>query len=192
MNHLADETLNLYLDDLLDSPARQVAEEHLAGCASCQAQLGLLRSLFFRLEALPIEPIPVDLMAAVIARIEPTPQPHRARIALGLLATQTALTIFLALWLAPTFNVWTSTQRLAFPTGLIAGLPNTFTPQLAISWTMLADMGSSVGMPGSPFEHTSPAQLVLFIAAVAVIWLIGNRLLLVGLNASGDRRQEAA
>jgi len=192
MNHLADETLNLYLDDLLHPLARQVAEEHLAGCASCQAQLGLLRSLFYTLEALPNEPIPVDLTTAVIARIKPTSQPHHARIALGLLSTQIALTIFLAFWLAPSLNVWTSTQRLALPTGLIASLPSTFTPHSAISWSMLADVGSLVDMPRGPFEHTSSAQLVLFIAAVGVIWLIGNRLLLVGLNKSGDRQQEVA
>jgi hypothetical protein len=53
-------------------------------------------------------------------------------------------------------------------------------------------MGSLVDMPRGPFEHTSSAQLVLFIAAVGVIWLIGNRLLLVGMNKSGDRQQEAA
>ena len=76
MNHLSNETLNLYLDDALDSRERAAADAHLAMCEACQAELSTLRRLFATIEVLPLDPLPADLTARVLEQIAFVPEPR--------------------------------------------------------------------------------------------------------------------
>jgi hypothetical protein len=51
-DHLGEETINLFLDGMLDEPARRRAETHLAACARCRAELGRWHEMFVALDAL--------------------------------------------------------------------------------------------------------------------------------------------
>jgi anti-sigma factor RsiW len=85
--HLGTEVLQALLEG--DLPARECAraEEHLAGCARCAAELEGWRSLFRSLAELPVHaPSPAfsDRVLAGVARPEPLPLAARVRTFLGL------------------------------------------------------------------------------------------------------------
>jgi anti-sigma factor RsiW len=63
--HLADETLNEFLDQALGPAARAAAAEHLATCAACSARLEALSAVFSSLAELPPAPLGRDLRPAL-------------------------------------------------------------------------------------------------------------------------------
>ena len=77
-SHLADATLNEYLDEALAPAARALAEAHLTGCPACAGRLTALRTLFASLEALPEVALDRDLAPAVTLALRRAAPPRRA------------------------------------------------------------------------------------------------------------------
>lgn len=70
-NHLREDRIQDYVDDLLCHEERIDAEQHLLICAVCQAEVAALRDLVGELHSVPrsIEPVH-DLLGGVNARID--------------------------------------------------------------------------------------------------------------------------
>ncbi len=86
--HLTDELAQRHLEGILAGSAAAEVEEHLAGCAGCQALVASYRALTEALDDLvPAEP-PADFTAGVLARIEARQRSaaRDRRLALGILA----------------------------------------------------------------------------------------------------------
>lgn len=171
MNHLTLETLNLYLDDQLAAHERASLESHLKGCAVCQQELAALRTTFAALDALPSEPIPIDLTAQVMSRIAPAPA--YTPILNAVLLTQLVLITALLLWLAPIL-----VEQIAFdlPAFDIANkLPNWLDDGI-IGLQNIWVVWSQTPMPFE--DRLSFWQWPLLIVVMGGIWLIGNQLIL--------------
>ena len=178
MSHLGAETLNLYLDDELDPAARAAADAHLAACAPCRAELTMLRELYGALDALPLERLPADLTAPVLARLAPA---RRGRDALpvALLGAQVVLTGLLAAWLAPALAGRTLPRLPGLP-GLATLGPATALPDwlAARAAEVAALLGTLMFATPGLFAGIAPARWALVIALAGVAWLVGNRVLL--------------
>lgn len=190
MNHLSSNTLDLYLDDRLDPPARAAAHAHLAGCERCRAELDALREVFLALETLEPEPIPVDLSARVLERIAPVAaRPARRPYVAALLVVQVALTLLLALWLGPPPIDWAGLDRLVVPGQAV--LSPVWLAAYAPDFQAVIDLVGRLRVLPNPLAAIAPEQWLYLIVAAGIIWLAGNRLLLAGLNRSHDMHQEA-
>lgn len=70
-NHLDDDLLFAYLDDVLPSTERAELDTHLASCAACSERLTAHTDLFTLLDTLPELAFEIDVVAAVQAEIAP-------------------------------------------------------------------------------------------------------------------------
>jgi anti-sigma factor RsiW len=216
MNHLSNETLNLYLDNTLDSRQRAAADAHLAVCEACQAELSALRRLFATIEALPLDLLPADLTARVLEQIAYVPEPQNRRtenrnyrlrttdheqnpqpaLVVAALAVQVALAVALAIWLAPQLvevaSASLSTLRLSAPFGLASVLTalNGWVAAASAALSGLARAGDmvSLGLLGG----VTTAQWSIILVGVGVVWFFGNRFLLAGSLERRSNHQEAA
>ena len=69
--HLSDNQIDAYAEELLDARARAEADAHLAGCAQCRDELAAIRSLLGAMRELPRDLDPgVDLRPAIRASRE--------------------------------------------------------------------------------------------------------------------------
>lgn len=69
--HVRDERLNDYVDDLLCREERAEIERHLTACEDCRAEVARLRNLVTDINALPVGIAPErDLLAGINARID--------------------------------------------------------------------------------------------------------------------------
>ena len=97
-----------------------------------------------------------------------------------LLAAQAVLAALLAFWLAPLFGEWSAAiQRLIVPGMPALELPVT----LDSSWSDVAAVWSSVSSDLAQAVSTlgfAPFAWTITIATAAVLWLAGNRWLLIG------------
>jgi anti-sigma factor RsiW len=210
MNHLSTETINMYLDDRLDSDRRSAADAHLATCAACRADLAALRELFAALVALPPDPLPADLTAQVLQRITPAglvaDQPAAKDAPLGLhrqalvatreraranvyaagmvLVIQVALVVALAIWLAPLLVDITAAGQAA-----LDELHSWLTGASA-ALARLSRAGDRLSV--APLIALSAAQWALVLAGVGVVWFFGNRFLLADAYERHGSHQEAA
>jgi anti-sigma-K factor RskA len=88
--HVRDDRLNDYVDDLLCREERAEVERHLLGCGRCRADVARLRDLVTDLGTMPTSAVPErDLLAAIHARID-------AATAAGAAAPRTRLRAFAA------------------------------------------------------------------------------------------------
>jgi anti-sigma factor RsiW len=175
--HLAAATLNAWLDNALDPPARAAAAAHLASCAACAAQLAELQAVFSALDALPEAPIARDLSASVLHAITPRPAalPRRWRIALaaqiaGALAAGGALAAVLQSGQAtpniPAIDPLAPLNMLGAWVSTIAAQQQSLTARV---------VGDATQLLNAPLFS---AGVCLSITGVA--WLIGNGALLRG------------
>jgi anti-sigma factor RsiW len=221
MNHLSTETLNMYLDDLLDSDQRSAADAHLATCTACRADLAALRELFATLVALPPDPLPADLTAQVLQRIAPAGlvadqpaakdaplDPHRQALAAVwvraranvqaagmVLVVQAALVIALAIWLAPLLAGIAAAGQAALrlPTPPAAAALDELYSWLAGASAALARLPRAGDrLSVASLITLSAAQWALVLAGVGVVWFFGNRFLLAGARDRHGNHQEAA
>lgn len=177
MNHLPSEVFDLYLDDRLDPSERAAVEAHLAGCSDCSGKLEALRTLASHLDALPLEPLPMDLTPLVLRRIAPAPPPllHLLhRLGAALLVAEVFAVAALGFWLGaqPT----TSTMDLPSvidPTSLLVGWLG---PLMVGTIPPLDDLVGAFSV--ASFAPTTADWLPLLVV-VGAAWLLGNRLLLV-------------
>jgi anti-sigma factor RsiW len=180
--HLDDATLNEYLDATLAPPGRAEVAAHLEACAGCQQRLAELRALFAALDSLPDAPLEHDLSRKVAAAL----QPQRLALPLGLrlaFVAQAGLVLLLGLALWPTL----SADVTPIPTGPFIGpFISTFADSaqaLAAQWQAALEAARvSVGGELESARGWLPAPLGMGwgagLAAVALLWLVGNSLLL--------------
>lgn len=169
MGHLDDELLDRYADGALSAEERAAAEAHLAACDRCRGELAEMRGLIATFRAVPAEPLPIDLAPRVLARVGPGRREARRRALVGLLVAQAALTVLLAAWVVPALRP-------------IASPWVGFDPPLA-------ELAAALIPPRlAPLAWFGSAQAALAVAALAALWLIGNRLVLAG--AAARRRGE--
>lgn len=182
MKHLDANTLNLYLDDVLDTSARAQADAHLATCAECQKELSTLRALTATFDAWHAEPIPHDISAVVMTRLASRPAPAVSRWGAVVLGVQVVLVALFLVWLVP----------MAVRT--LNGLPFDLTP--AFDFGGLTNIVDTVPVIALPFPPVAPWILIAALVGGAVIWLVSNglllrrnRLLLESLNTSQEASQ---
>ncbi len=180
--HLDDTTLNEYLDATLAPPRRAEIVAHLEVCAGCQQRLAELRALFAALEALPDAPLEHDLSPKVAAALKP----QRLALPLALrlaFVVQAGLVLLLGLALWPTLSGFVT----PVPTGpFIDPLVSAFADSaqaLAAQWQAALETAQvSLGSGWEAARALLPGSLGMGwgagLAAVALLWLVGNSLLL--------------
>lgn len=179
MNHLDTTTLNLYLDDVLDTPMRAQVDAHLATCPTCQRELSALRALTASFDAWHAEPIPHDLSATVMTRIATRPAPaFVSRWGIALLGVQVVLVGILFAWVLPTLL------------RMVSGLPLERVPTLNFSG--VTNLLATLFAFTLPFPSLAPAIWIAGLVSIALVWLISNRLLFHSLEHSLNNTQEAS
>lgn len=181
MEHLKEETLNEYLDGVLDVESRRVVETHLSGCRTCRAQLQSLKSLFATLDSLKREDLGCDLTPLVLNRL-----PAR-RLSLGwrlALAMQAGVAggIFMAALRTLARVIRPPFQRsLAFPSawerlsGILASSLFWLWKAIFQPCSRLNDM--QIVLPVIPYrpQISLPLPVSLFLLAILpVLWWIGS------------------
>ena len=189
MNHLTEEQLNEYLDSAVFDNS---ITRHLETCNDCSARLEELQRVFTALESLPEIQHPRDLTASILAQLPPRLSEivSRSTPTLKWLAfAQTAAALAIFAWLA------SSLTPLFAPNILPPEITNFQLPTLDsllasivlfLSSISIEAPDSSVIFQPSPFDLQS-TTLLLFIASAAVLWLVGNGLLLR--SPARDRQQ---
>lgn len=181
-----------YLDDALDGDARREFETYLAQNPAAIEQLERLRALFSSLENLPAVDLGADLQPAVLAALRkrhniPSPLRWVAALQVVLLAIVIASSWPLLQSLAQSLQFAAIVS--AFATALRANLA-----AFSEHWGNLIASLASLNIHLSNFVANMPVlniamdQLVPLIAAVALLWLVGNGLLLRRLAANQPAR----
>ena len=167
--HLTDEQLNEYLDHEFAEQTQM--EEHLHTCDECAARLTALQALFSEIESLP----ELELTHSIAARFTPNSS----------LPTQLPRWLTLTAALQAVLTLITLIVTLPFIANL---LPAVQTPsltsiffQLQSQWTAWLAMLSAFQLPplpALPVLELPSLVITLTLASVAMLWLVGNGLLL--------------
>lgn len=185
MNHLDDATLNEYLDDVLDAPARAATQAHLDGCPACAARLESLRTLFTTLDALPEAPLARDLSAEVLRQLPRRAAPGLRPAWRWVFAAEALLALVLLAIAAPFASAWwppTDVAELSQPliglvVSLVAGLAAEGQSTLS-ALIQLWNTGFSLAQAVTAPAQTSTGLVAGALALTAVLWLFGNGVLL--------------
>jgi anti-sigma factor RsiW len=183
MNHPDEFLLHEYLDGELTGQAGREVEDHLAGCATCQAQLEEISRLFALLEGMPELTLAADLSGPVLERLRrengrlawPRRLPSWAQLAL---VGQVGLAVLMLALLWPLASPLLPTTDLTLTDSLNAWLDQL---SLAPAESWLTEIAATAGQW---LETLEPALLIpagswLLVAALALLaWLAGNSLLL--------------
>ncbi len=173
MNHLGEEQLNEYLDH--ESQEREQIELHLSACDECAARLNSLQNLFNELDTLPELKLSHDLAAPVVRRLSlPNQLPTWLTLTVGL---QALLAVIVGVTAAPFVIDFASTS---LPVLQIPSFSETFF-KIQIQWATWLGMFSNFQMPVMPqipAMEISSIVVMFTLAAVSMLWLIGNGLLL--------------
>jgi len=167
MTHLTDDQLNEALDNsLFDNSILG----HLDACVECRMKLEDLRSIFAVIDSLPEVKPPRDLTASILARL---PQRISPRTWTWLSLAQALGAFAILAWLASSFIL---------PPEIAAYQPPTFDSMLASVLLALSSFPfeidpSSFIFPPSSFDLQS-TTILMFIISAAILWLVGNGLLL--------------
>lgn len=164
--HLTDEQLNEYLDH--ESAESHLIEAHLASCAGCAERLAALQALFSELEALPEAALRRDL--AERFRPRPAPLPSWLRLAALL---QAALALAAGAAALPLLRAWLA--QFHAPTLLPVLI------KLRALWDSWPEALSGLRLPSfepPPLPVVELSSLLLALAAVSILWILGNGLLL--------------
>jgi anti-sigma factor RsiW len=197
-NHLDHAILNEYLDAALAPERRAGVEAHLASCLECAARLAEVRSLFAALDALPDAPLPRDLSPAVVAAVSrgrtiSSPVAARAfRFAFAAQALAAVILLAFALPIAARAPEWAAVAQ--FGAQVMETITTTRTAVTA-EWAALQTFAqrfvreildlvnqSSIPAPSWP-------NLGVCLAAVFVLWLLGNGVFLRRVYSSLPRSQ---
>ena len=173
MTHLTDDQLNEVLDGAIFDDS---ILGHLDACVECQTRLEDLRALFATFESLPEVESP-DLTASVMAKL-----PARSWGGLPIRPTRTwtwlslaqALGAFAILaWLASSF---------VLPPEIAAYQPPTVDSLLATVFSIVSSISNNLQTPTFDFQPLTidlqSTTILTFIISAAVLWLVGNGLLL--------------
>ncbi len=193
MIHLDEASLNEYLDSALEPARRADVDSHLAACPTCADRLAQLRGLFTSLDALPREGARLerDLVSPVLALIQKrAPHPRRAppalkpiiRLVFGLQALFAILALAIAIpFAAPVISPATLISTPQLPTFNLQPLisnPSTMLrtglqPLISNLQSLFPEKLSILSLPDLPMF-----EITLCLAAVTLLWLIGNGILL--------------
>jgi hypothetical protein len=178
--HPNQDTLQGYLDQVLDSKNSQLVEGHLDFCSACQEQIDCLEKLYLRLGTLPDISLNKDFTSGVMDMIQDQKQVSRGITWTLVIEAITAGIILGLIIPALKFSTWIPrlvNTQLEIRTGL-----NIFLAQLFSQWTLWwAQIKFS-------FTHfTDPLQIPLYSSTIlpsAWIWILlaaGLGLLINGL-----------
>jgi hypothetical protein len=178
MNHLDNTILNLYLDDALDAQTRAGVEAHAAECETCRRELEAMRALSASVEAWRTEPIPQDLSVPVLSRLAKRPAPALvSRWGAALLAVQAVSGALILIWLLPTL-----VRMLG---GLVGILP-------AFDWGVVDPLRNVTSSFAVSFPSLALWVWIVALGAGAIVWLVGNRLMLYSLDKSFNHTSEVS
>ena len=168
-DHISDAQLNEYLDN--ESAERAQIETHLSSCDECAARFTELKTLFAEIESLP----ELELSHSIADRFTPTPSlPPQLPTWLTLTATlQAALALITVIIAAPFISRLLPAIQMPSLTDLFLLLQS--------QWTTWLDTLSTFQLPALPQIpplEISSLVLALTLAAVSMLWLVGNGLLL--------------
>jgi hypothetical protein len=181
-HHLDETALHEYLDDVLDPAKRSEVDAHIADCPLCSHRLQVLRDLFLSLTSLVDVPVERDLVPSVMSSIR-----SRNRFFLGFnfaIAVQ-ILTLGLLLIIAWPYisaaigEIVTSPFATWFTTDAIDVFAN-------VSRIWLAVLESVTGLISRSLDNFRDMPVFswpmldgwLMVGVIAIIWLVGNGLLL--------------
>lgn len=181
-HHLDETALHEYLDDVLDPAQRCEVEAHIVDCPLCSHRLQELRELFISLASLVDVPVERDLVPSVMASIR-----SRKRLFPGLnlaIAVQ-ILTLGLLLLVAWPYISASISEIVAslLPTRFTAEAIDVFANVSRI-WSAVLD--SVTGLASRSLDNFRDMPVFswpmldgwLMVGVIAIIWLVGNGLLL--------------
>ncbi|MGH2522216.1 MAG: anti-sigma factor family protein [Anaerolineales bacterium] len=188
--HFDDAALNEYLDFALPPARHAEVDAHLAACPECAARLAELRALFVALETLPDAPLERDLSRPVVAALRPQrakTEPLAAPLFRLVFAAQAAAAVVL---IGLSWPVLAANFQLAALSPLIAQVVRVAVStanSTAGRWQAALDSAQRLIQAGPQWPQLPAFPAVgwgLCLAAVALLWLLGNGLLLRGGPAS--------
>lgn len=166
MSHVDEGTLHAYLDGELPSGERAELDAHLAGCATCRANLAEERALRERATAVLGSARPVEHPAPPLEQLrrEPKRSPWRVRRSFAW-AASIALALGIGYYMSPTARVATpsaQTQRIALDQNRDAAAPEDKAParpqsRVRASERRAADVHEVAKV--APRADTTPAQV---------------------------------
>jgi|GEM_PF-6656671 len=181
MNHLSFDVLNLYLDNQLEFSERAELERHLVVCSVCQDDLAQLRMLFTKLQMLSIEPIPVDLTATVLQRIEPPAR--KLTYTWLILVFQVISTTIIAVQINSIYTIWIINRLenwLFAPINISTSSINEWfdNQTIYLQEMFIEGLQGLRTLQGELPIVDSPQQLIVTLLILGIIWLVGNQLML--------------
>jgi hypothetical protein len=176
MNHITENELNAYLDDMLEESERWRIEIHLAECLACRARFQELQLVFDNLAALPETELSRDLTPAILSHL---PQRKTFFVRSRNLAAQWGVVLGVSLWSAMQF---VKAIKLPSPQMLmkfvLLDMPILNLTTFHLPAIHLPKLGPpSVNLPASSLQFTS-GKFTLLIASAVLLWVIGNLALL--------------
>ena len=183
MNHLDDDTLNEYLDHALGESERNAAKAHMQDCTECRARLDQLQSVFAELDALSEAHLVYDLSPSIRARL---PQRETVRVWTRTLAAQLGATFGLLFWLGVQVVPYIRVPQLALPKLPALDVQALVARLLTLQLLMPDFQFPSISYQLPTFDIQIPmitleisvTQMITLFVLVALLWVIGNAILL--------------
>ncbi len=184
--HLSEAMLNMYLDGELSAGERDRVAAHLAACEACRAEMLALQRLFTALQDLAPALAP-DLVPGVLARIQPRRLRVRPRSLWLVPALQAAAALALLAWgWTRLVGCWAVVSDVLSP-GTLADVWADVSGWMAAQWATLPAWPNTAWaevqewaaqLPTFGAMPLSLTQLTVLGVALAVLWLVGNVVLL--------------
>lgn len=178
-DHPSDDVLHALLDGELDGRHQKRLAAHLHECASCAARMERLSRLFDLIESLPEAALESDFSAAVLRSL-PAASRRLPRLAALEAALASALMIVAAAWLAAAglSSEWALALQgwVDGAANEILGIASELPAQL---YDLQRELQPATGTSPAPGLPAIPAtQLWLLAGSAALLWAVGNGLLL--------------
>jgi anti-sigma factor RsiW len=182
--HLSEETVNLYLDGELGEDERTRVEAHLSACTVCQAEVDSLQELFFALKEMADAPAP-NMVPGVVARVRPRTELTSLPWVIPALQGAAAVGLVACGWVR--LMDYLTVAARALPLEALEQTEARALEWLAIQWSALGTWSNAAWAEakaqmtwGLPFSglNLPVTGLVVAAALVAIMWLVGNALLL--------------
>jgi anti-sigma factor RsiW len=168
--------VNQYLDGALSPAERADFVRHLATCPACQAELAQSQALFRLIEGLEEAPVPLDLKAEVLAGL---PRHRLWPAGRWILLVQAAATVLL-FWIAlPRLAMWYEALRAWMAPGWLSSAATGLIAWPAAAWQRWQPAWGVDSIDWPQGWGLTPLQAVLLVAALAGMWWLSNRLLLL-------------
>jgi anti-sigma factor RsiW len=182
--HPSEETINLYLDGELDDSEWTRVEAHLTTCAACRAEVEALQELFTALDEMADAPAP-NMAPGVVARIRP--RRWRAALRWTIPALQGAAAAGLLAWGWVRLTRYLTVAAHSLPLEALETTEAKAMAWMAARWSTFDTWSGAAWAQvkaqfvlGLPFAGLDlpVAGLVITAILMAIMWLVGNALLL--------------